>query len=531
MSGPYNTSAFTKLSETIYITKTGRIENCRKIEQGLPCSRHEPISKGAYHNQISNRVSTKLSRFERNAMKLFSLISKTPMGKVKEEYIQRVARYSIEGVRIPSKNEINALEKTFLEISELSPDTKTSKIKKWLKNMTLGEGFTAAGFWGMRDMMKRSLLRVKNFFTGGILASTLFLTSCAPGATPQTTQQEQVIEEEVEVEAPAVDEEELAFLFEKPHHNDSAGIATNKSGRELSPKEGVYEYTDIQTVSDEHGSYQKVIMNISEPYIEETPMFYTDNRPITNFTEEEVQDAVRFYANFALNETIDSIAADNQERYMEWWDTVGSNVFHEDLHEEMVSNFVPWDTELGKPVIYKTPEHTYENNLPGILMVGALWGGERGWTETNMIRDGESRLMDRHINELELTRSGHDSIYIQSRISYGTVYSYDDYFQTVYPASMDFTYDNGAFQDADEWHSQFYEQGNKWYEWQVARVGYNLTKSDDGWKITGYSLEYLPYNYETVYKDATGEEITDYQMLEAPHEGFDEFRHIGLVVE
>lgn len=34
---------FEHTTGNIYVTKTGRIETCRRKEKGLPCSRHEPL--------------------------------------------------------------------------------------------------------------------------------------------------------------------------------------------------------------------------------------------------------------------------------------------------------------------------------------------------------------------------------------------------------------------------------------------------------------------------------------------------------
>jgi hypothetical protein len=499
MSDTYKTSVFTKLKDNVYITKNGRIEKCRKIDKGLPCSRHYPANSLKFkHLYAQQRVLEKLTPFERNLMKLFSLISRTPTGKLKQEYSKIVAQYAIEGVRVPTEEEVKGLQRIFLELAEESPDVSENKIKKWFKNFVLGKDFTSAGFWAARDMLKRTLMRAKNFFAGGILASTLFVTSCAPGVATQGTQQEQVVTldeyEEVEdtvniKEQPHVFNQEFydqLFRERSPDAINNNSFEGFSSWRTLAQN---FKVESVEFIEDDLGEYSRYRVGLHEEYLDLIPMEYYDGSPITEFSQEDIKDAVRFYADYALNEYIDSPALDNPSQWDSWWETSGSNYFTkngqeyvESIKQEYVHGRVIGeenDSELGYYAIFAT--------TPMVHVLQQNHSSGAGWVTPTM-RDGTSRVINKKISDLTFEKVGNNRIMIAGTVGAISRLEYDSYWKEhehVGSETLEIEmYWNDNMPLGQTWRDN-YGTGKELLKPEISYLYTVLIKENGSWKIDG----------------------------------------------
>lgn len=516
-----STHVFANKATNTYITKTGRVEVCRKQEKGQHCSRHEPATKTQALIYAQKRVNEKLTPFERRAMKLFSLISKTPLNKLQQKYAGIVAQYSIEGVRTPTDTEVKGLQKLLLDIAQEAPEANDRSFRRWFKKVTLGDNFSEAGFWGLRDLMKRTLNRVKTFFTGGILASTLFITSCAPGSIPATTS---VITEIEEEENFVFDEEYAGFLFmNKEQTDENWDILLYSKYAWSGAPEGVFNYSTLAKESDEFGDYKRVKVSLGDEYINSIPLVYTDGTRIEGLSDTEMREALRFYSDFALNETVDSIALDNPNRYIEWLDTVGAEYFT----EGMVSQFRRTYDPFGVPDMEELRE--YENwNLqpstasPGVVSIpGSNTAGDK-WFVEPMLRDGESRVGNKHLFNIKFEKIPYNenSIFIQSKVHFRTNVSFDDYWMS--RAERD---ENGTL-DSDriaKWPD--YGQENYINEEFSINVGYTVSKTDDGWKISGWDIQYYTWLPPQHMEPLELEELNNERTFHIKRE---DLRYVGL---
>lgn len=501
MSDTYKTSVFTKLKDNVYVTKNGRIEKCRKIDKGLPCSRHYPAASMKFKQLYAQqRVLEKLTPFERNLMKLFSLISRTPTGKLKQEYSKIVAQYAIEGVRIPTEEEVKGLQKILLELSEESPDVPENKIKKWFKNFVLGRDFTSAGFWAARDMLKRTLLRVKNFFAGGILASTLFVASCAPGSIAQGTQQEQIVTlDEYEEAEEAVKIKEQPYVFNQEFYDQlfrerNPDAINNNSFEGFSSWRTLAQNFKVESVEfteDDLGEYSKYRVGLHEEYLDLIPMEYYDGSPITEFSQEDIKDAVRFYADYALNEYIDSPALDNPSQWDSWWETFGSNYFTRDAKEYAES--IKQKYEHGN-LIYEENNselgyYAISETTPMVHVLQQNHSSGESWVSPT-IRDSGSRVINKQISDLTFEKIDNKTIMISGTVGAISRLDYDSFWKEhervgsdqINPSKED--YWNDFMPEGQTWRDN-YGTGKVILQPEISYLYTVLIKENGSWKIAG----------------------------------------------
>ena len=467
---------FEHTTGNIYVTKTGRIETCRRKEKGLPCSRHEPLRNThqlLLHSR--NRVLQKLTPFERKMMKFLSLISNTKEQQLREEYSKIVAQHYLNGVRTPNSEEIKGLQKLLLEVAAMSPEVEENKAKKWFKKATLGESFTTAGFWGARDLLKRTLGRVKNFFAGGILASTLFVTSCAPGAPTQTTQQEHTLEEYenlAEEETFIFDEEFMAKLIKDPSEKYMQYVV----GDDATNLKLQYDYHGYEIMTDEFGSYKIVKMSVPEPYIEAFPLPST-----SKYTDDEMRDALRFFTDYALNDLVDSPALDNAEAWWGWWEERGQHfVISDETSYEMFGYSLREDISGNKLKVTDTIP-VDRNWAPMVRYTGFINNIEGGtenidWRHNLLIRDGESRVANKQVHDITVKVES-DGLFVHGVVGVGAIYDFvrkmkarqGDEFNEVLAGLEDNTISETT--------------------WDSIGFGAYLVLEQDGWKIAGYFVD------------------------------------------
>lgn len=413
-------------------------------------------------------------------MKFLSLISNTKEQQLREEYSKIVAQHYLNGVRTPNSEEIKGLQKLLLEVAAMSPEVEENKAKRWFKKATLGESFTTAGFWGARDLLKRTLGRVKNFFAGGILASTLFVTSCAPGAPTQTTQQEHTLEEYenlTEEETFIFDEEFLAKISPE-EKNVGKHTYVRVPYQNLMTFQTNYKIVSREKHKDEFGEYSIVRIEIPDEYIERMPI-----PNINGFTEEELRGALKFYTDYALNEFLDSPVLDTPERWNEWWEGTGQHFFASDgvfggsVKTMVEQSAIPFDPnnpldspDSHAPVVY---------NNHGWLPLSN--DGETFIERVPLIRDGGSRTMNRQVYGVQIiNKIADNAIHVSGVAAAGYVTDFtlhESAMRKVYGTSFDFP---------DSIKYGEYEH----HYWTEVLVDLLLVLEDGQWKIGGWGYNY-----------------------------------------
>jgi hypothetical protein len=303
--------------------------------------------------------------------------------------------------------------------------------------------------------------------------------------------------------------------------------------------EGVFNYSINSVENDEFGEYTRVKVSLRDEYIDAIPLEYLDvdaswdgtkmvgnssTRPIEDLTEEEVREALRFYTDFVLNETLDSIALDNPYRYEEWLDTVGSEYFTSQLLEQSKEAFIdPFgydgyldDSEFSGPLIEKYgPPYGdrlfSENVTPGLLhdsgfdadklMIDEGYNVSWGGVSKPMVRDGGSRNGVRHLYSIHMmdATASVPALYVWSRFHVRNSWPLEEVEEHV-----------GGSPIPEE---GFYSHDTS------GDIGYTLIKIDGEWKISGYTLEKRRWNAYLALGDDAFEaypEWADSKWLERP---------------
>lgn len=291
--------------------------------------------------------------------------------------------------------------------------------------------------------------------------------------------------------------------------------------------EGIHDYSVNSVEEDRYGEYLRVKVSLRDEYIDAIPLEYLDieeswdgnkmvantsTRAIEDMPEEEVREALRFFTDFVLNETLDSIALDNPYRYEEWLDTVGDEKFSLRMLEKARDDFNPFVPEYNPCgeddfwgyvcEVHGPPEGNFSDvtaAAPGLVHLSARnidveieYEGElsyAAWSQTTvpMLRDGGSRNGVRHLYSLHMQErigaKGKPQIYIFTRF----------HFRPIFDSAVT-GWTNGDF-DA---HSK------------SGYLGYSLIKLDGQWKIHDFSSPYPQTGSWTGYTAL----CTDYQWDE-----------------
>lgn len=359
---------------------------------------------------------------------------------------------------------------------------------------------------------------MSRFVVGGVLVCVVVLSACAPAVVVEPVD---VVIEAVEEEVFVFDEEYAGFLFMNEAQTDENWeiLLYSKYAWSGAP-EGVFSYSTLAKETDQFGSYKRVKVSLRDEYLTTIPLIYIDGSPITEFSDAEMREALRFYTDFALNETVDSIALDNPYRYIEWLDTVGAEHFT----DRMVSEFRRTYDPFGVPDMEELRE--YENwNLqpstatPGLVSIpGSTQDGSK-WFVEPMLRDGESRVGNKHLFNIKFEPMPYkNSIFIQSKVHFRTNVSFDEYWMS--RAERDSDIDEGMIRGWQE-----YGQGHYINQEFSINVGYTVSKTDDGWKISGWDMQYYPWLPPQHMEPLELEELNNEWSLNIKRE---DLRYVGL---
>jgi len=285
---------FVSLGKYEYVSSKGKTVTCRKGMRGEYCKLHQGNSVNA--KDLKNlrtleehiaRSQEKLSPFENGCIWLYSILNRMPIEQAREHYTNSTGMYSFLGVKQPEESEVKGLQKALLKLIDAS-NNKTSqmgKLREMVKRMTLGQGFTVAGFHALKDMVKESLTKLKVAIAGLGLAGTLTLTGCA-GAVPSPNSSTSQITE----------------------YEDNTGLDTDAGHQVEGTQATNLTIVPLGSVTDELGAYTRSGFKAPDVSV-------INNKGVP---ASDLASAFDFYTNFVSTEVMDSIALDNPKAWDKW---------------------------------------------------------------------------------------------------------------------------------------------------------------------------------------------------------------------
>jgi hypothetical protein len=260
--------------------------------------------------------------------------------------------YSLLGVRKPTDIEVKGLQKVLMGLIDSSriQDNRIDKLKKLVKNMAFGKGFTEAGFYTLKDMTKETITKIKMGFAGLALGATLTLTGCAGVQNPIN-------------------------MF-------------NNVTKEQIYESGMPELVNLETVEDENGSYVRTtIKDVSSVEYSRLDGGNTKN-----------DEAKEFILRFIVEEALDSIALDNYSNWESWMKNSAPKYIHSDYINEILSGNTVMDNGFGESM-----------GGTGVILTDA-----RDSTMPTLARDGSSRASDKLFKSFTMTEdpSNSDILYV-----------------------------------------------------------------------------------------------------------------------
>lgn len=342
-----------------------------------------------------------------------------PLEEARAHYIESTAMYSLLGARKPSDIEVKGLQKVLMGLIESSKiqDTRMDKLKTLVKNMAFGRGFTEAGFYTLKDMAKATLNKMKLGVAGIALGATLTLSGCA-GINPI---------------------------------NSFTNI-----GKSQVYTSGTPELTEIESVEDEFGSYKRTT-------IKDTSSVVLTTDGIQN--KEEGAAAKDFVVKFIVEETLDSIALDNEAQWDSWKTNVAPKYIHPDYIDEILSSETVLSSEWG----------TFGGK--GIVLTDA------GNSMPNLKRDGGARSTDKLFKTftVDQDRSSAEIMYVYTTGS--SFYRVTDEDSKAFWRGF---YGNNDFDSKGQLNDGIDQSLQVDFN-----LSYTLKKHDGQWKIAGFSNEFL----------------------------------------
>lgn len=426
------TVRYVSVGSNQYLTSKGKTETCRKGQKGEYCKRHQA---GSVNLQVLKNMRTldqhiartqeKLSPFEKGFIWLYSILTKMPIEQAEEHYASSTAMYTFLGAKHPDETEVTGLQKTLLKLINSQQDnSKLAKLRSMVKNMTLGQGFTVAGFNAMRDLVRESLVKLRVGIAGLGLAGTLTLTGCA-GATPTPNSNTSQTAEPKE---------------------DSSFNGTNGQTADTTSATGL-SIISLGKTSDSLGDYTRSSFKAPDVSI-------ISNKGVP---EADLKSAFDFYSNFVSTEVMDSIALDNPAA----WDTWKNDVAPKYISSQYINDIL----NAGN-----------DGSSADIIMTNRSNKGSIEQYVPTLIRDGGARAFNKEITDVKAqTVAG--GIYIEATV--GELFMMDD------ASAMNF-YDittgsnNGKLIPA---YSDGIPQAMK----IIGQVGITMIKEGNGWKIAGFS--------------------------------------------
>lgn len=274
-----STKKFISVGNQTFLNSKGQTETCRKGLKGQHCQRHHGGSITSFAeareklDAFAERTAEKLSPFENGCVWLYSLLMRIPLEEARQRYINATAMYSLIGIRKPSESEVKGLQKILLKLADVSQVTSTrmDNLKRLIKKMTVGNGFSEAGFYSLKDMVKDSTMKLKLGLTGVGVAGVFTLTGCSGNPISDTVSK------------------------------------VTYDGFKVQNQSGSDKMILAEKVKDQYGEYTRT-------YVEGSNVKLDDGSTPSGDKAAAINAAVKF----TTLEALDSIALDDNSRWEEW---------------------------------------------------------------------------------------------------------------------------------------------------------------------------------------------------------------------
>lgn len=349
-----STKKFISVGNQTFLNTKGQTETCRKGLKGQHCQRHHGGSVTSFAeareklDAFAERTAEKLSPFENGCVWLYSLLMRIPLEEARSRYINATAMYALIGVRKPHESEVKGLQKILLKLADVSQVTSTrmDNLKRLIKKMTVGNGFSEAGFYSIKDMVKDSTMKLKLGLTGVGVAGAFTLTGCS-GQTPVNT-------------------------FNK---------MTNASSIEAQQVGITTQLYDNGTVTDAFGAYQRT-------KIDPKTVKITSNT--SSFTKEDVEQAKNFIVDFVATEALDSIALDDPSQLESWKNTIATKYLYSKYSSSILNQQVtPNDSSTSFGLILTNAKGANGDSiLPQLMRDGKPRVANKSFGDKVEIKDG-----------------------------------------------------------------------------------------------------------------------------------------------
>lgn len=449
---------FIHVGNNAYINTQGQTEVCRKGQRGEYCKRHHVtsfINSSFYRDQLSKieaRTAQKLSPFENAMSWLYSVLMKTSLDDARSRYIEGTAMYSMLDMQAPSDKDVKGLQKALLKLIDTSrvEKTKMDKLKELVKNMTLGKGFTIAGYYALKDMTRETLRKFKIGAAGAAIAGTMVLTGCStpesnninPGISASPSDSSQP--------SPSSSSSNPPTNFNTTDGRTPAEGDIDKSSTIMTVPKSLFQEKISSIVTDEFGTY--AVTSISYPSIDSVANKGVSKAVLTS--------ALEFYTDFLSTQVLDSVALDNYSNYDDWVQDVAPKYIAQEFFDEVVNG---QKNGQEAAVIFNnftgTRDVSYKENLIPVLL-----------------RDGGPRIFNKHIWGLKAEPVKGGGIYIWGQGAATIMFddaSYLDWDRILFGPGGEAL---ERMNDGKDQASQFKFQ-----------VGLTLIPDGDSWKIAGYS--------------------------------------------
>lgn len=434
-----NKPRFIAVGNQTFLNSKGKTETCRKGLRGEHCQRHHGGSITSFQearaklDAHAERTAQKLSTFENGCIWLYSVLMRIPIEEARTRYINNTAMYTLLGVTTPTSKEVNLLQKILLKLADLTHNTSTrmEKLRRLIKKMTVGNGFSEAGFYSLKDMVNDASTRLKLGVAGTMLGGTLFLTGCSGGSPTGITDSNssEIIGEET--------------LIDKSF-GDSKSLVK------------------FETIEDQYGKYTRTYLDGSKIKIINE----------SNLSDKEAKDVVNLAVKFATLEVMDSIALDDGSRWEEWKTNVAPQYLHTNYIDSMLTS-----SEEGYNIRDIVLNNGTSAHMPTLLRDGG-------------VRVADKRIGDITIKELEggiidVSFNGSARFYaIDSSVG---VWENKDAIANVKENTDASPEEIAALEAMVNDVSSKFKDGKDNVRNATFALAYTMLKDNGGWKIAGYS--------------------------------------------
>lgn len=340
-----STKKFISVGNQTFLNSKGQTEVCRKGLKGQHCQRHHGGAITSFSNaraqldEYAERTAQKLSPFENGCVWLYSLLMRIPIEEARQRYINSTAMYTLIGVRKPHESEVKGLQKILLKLADISQVTSTrmDNLKRLIKKMTVGNGFSEAGFYSLKDMVKDSTMKLKLGVAGTTLGGTLFLTGCSGNPISDTV---------------------ATFSYDNKK-------VDNQTGND--------QLMFFEESSDEYGSYTRTYVELPKDF------------KLSNGEEltEETYNVLNTALKFTSLEAIDSITLDSPNRWEEWKTNVAPQYLHSQYIGEILQSSEAPAVGMPTGVIFRDTN----SEMPRLIRDGGVRVADKRFSDITIQSD------------------------------------------------------------------------------------------------------------------------------------------------